>query len=137
MMLPGFAGRERREGLWRTTCFELFCRSPGSTAYTEINLSPSERWAAYDFGGYREGMQERPMSRRPVITPRLGRSVLIFDAAVRLGDLPPLPWHLGLCAVIEEEGGVKSYWAISHPGVEPDFHDPACFAARLAPPQCP
>ena len=38
---------------------------------------------------------------------------------------------MGLSAVIEEQGGVKSYWALVHPHDRPDFHAPACFAATL------
>jgi len=36
--------------------------------------------------------------------------------------------------VIEEEGGVKSYWSLAHAADAPDFHDPACFALALAAP---
>ncbi len=42
------------------------------------------------------------------------------------------PWQLGLSAVLEEKDGTKSYWALAHGGEKPDFHDPVCFAARLA-----
>ena len=42
-------------------------------------------------------------------------------------------WALGLSAVLEEKDGTKSYWALAHPsGDKPDFHHPACFAARLS-----
>jgi hypothetical protein len=41
-------------------------------------------------------------------------------------------WELGLSAVLEENDGTKSYWALAHPGDKPDFHAPGCFAARLA-----
>ena len=44
-----------------------------------------------------------------------------------------IEWQLGLSAILEEKDGTKSYWALSHPGGDkPDFHDPVCFAARLA-----
>jgi hypothetical protein len=137
VVLPPFAGRKRTDGLWQTTCFEFFVKAPGAEAYAEFNLSPSERWAAYDFAGYREGMVERPVPRAPVCTPRRGGSVLIFDAAIPAGALPPLPWDYGLTAVIEEAGGHKSYWAIAHPAEKPDFHHPTCFAAQLAAPERP
>lgn len=137
LVLPAFAGQGRADGLWQTTCFELFVRSSKGEGYAEFNLSPSERWAAYDFAGYRDGMSERPCPRDPVCTPRGGRSVLIFDAAIPAAALPPLPWHYGLSAVIEEEGGHKSFWAIAHSPGQPDFHSPACFAAQLAAPEVP
>ncbi|MFM9936058.1 MAG: DOMON-like domain-containing protein [Novosphingobium sp.] len=137
IVVPPFAGRARADGLWQTTCFELFVKARDATGYAEFNLSPSERWAAYDFAGYRADMAERPVPRAPVCTPRRGGTVLIFDAAIPAGALPPLPWDYGLTAVIEEEGGVRSFWAIAHPAEKPDFHDPACFAARLAAPDAP
>lgn len=137
LVLPPFAGRARTDGLWQTTCFELFVKAPDGESYAEFNLSPSERWAAYDFIGYRAGMAERSMPRPPVCTPRRGSSVLIFDAAIPASALPPLPWEYALTAVIEEEGGHKSYWAMAHPPEKPDFHDPACFAGRLAAPEAP
>lgn len=137
LTVPPFTGKGRADGLWQTTCFELFVRPDGGAGYAEFNLSPSQSWAAYDFTAYREGMAERPVPRDPVCTPRRGQSVLIFDAAIPAAALPPLPWTYGLSAVIEEEGGRKSYWAISHPDDRPDFHSQTCFAARLAAPTAP
>ena len=141
VVLPPFAGQARTDGLWQSTCFELFVKIPGAVGYAEFNFSPSERWAAYDFSGYRAGMGERDMPRAPLCTPRRstggGRSVLIFDAAIPAGALPPLPWDYGLTAVIEEAGEVRSFWAIAHELDKPDFHNPACFAARLAAPEAP
>lgn len=134
---PPFAGKGRADNLWRTTCFEFFLQQPGSEAYVELNLSPSERWAAYDLAGYRSGMTEHPMPHEPTCTARAGQSMAIFDAAVPIAGLPPLPWRYGLAAVIEEEGGILSYWAIAHAEGKPDFHSPACFAGELAAPTAP
>lgn len=137
LVVPPFAGKGRADGLWQTTCFELFVRQPGSDAYAEFNLSPSERWAAYDFSGYRAGMTERAMPRDPDGALRRGRNMAIFDAAIPLAALPPLPWDYALTAVIEETGGRKSYWAVRHPDGPADFHHPACFAGALAAPEVP
>jgi hypothetical protein len=134
LFVPPFAGRGRADDLWLTTCFEVFLQPHGGQAYVELNLSPSERWAAYDFTGYRDGMSNRPASREPDCTMRQGSSFAIFDAAIPRDVLPLFPAAANFTAVIEEEGGVKSYWALSHPKAKPDFHDPACFAAELAPP---
>jgi hypothetical protein len=134
LVLPAFAGKGRADGLWQTTCFELFVKPDGGNAYAEFNFSPSQQWAAYDFAGYRDGMAERAMPRPPVCTPRRGQSVLIFDVALPTAALPPLPADIGLTAVIEEEGGHKSYWSIAHREDRPDFHHETCFAARLQAP---
>lgn len=134
LVVPPFAGKGRADGLWQATCFELFLRPDGGQAYCEFNLSPSERWNIYDLDGYRAGLRERPAPHEPQCTIRLGSSFAIFDAAIPLATIPAGVSAMGLCAVLEEQGGVKSYWALQHPQAEPDFHDPACFAAQLAPP---
>ena len=137
LVVPPFAGRGRADELWKTTCFELFLRPVGGDAYVELNLSPSERWAAYDFTEYRDGMSERPASREPDCTIRQGSSFAIFDAAIPRDILPAFPAAANFTAVIEEHGGVKSFWALAHPAEKPDFHDAACFNAELAPPPAP
>jgi hypothetical protein len=133
LVIPKFAGKGRADNLWQTTCFELFLMPrDGAPAYSEYNLSPSERWAAYDFANYRDAMRERPFAREPDCTLRKGQAMAIFDAALPSPQMPDPPCAVGLCAVLEEEGGVKSYWALAHTKDTPDFHDPACFTARLA-----
>ena len=131
LVVPPFAGKGRADELWQTTCFELFLKPEGAASYLEINLSPSERWNAYDFEAYRWGMAERPFPREPECTLRLGSSFAIFDAAIPAAGLPEAESAMGLSAVIEEQGGVKSFWALVHPDAQPDFHAPACFAATL------
>jgi hypothetical protein len=130
VIVPAFAGKGRADDLWKTTCFEFFLRRPGDETYVELNLSPSERWNAYDLTSYRAGMAPRPMPHEPTCTARVGQSM----TAVPSAGLPPHPWRYGLSAVIEEEGGTISYWAIAHPEGKADFHAPACFAGELAAP---
>ncbi|MFM5908385.1 MAG: DOMON-like domain-containing protein [Novosphingobium sp.] len=137
LVISPFAGKGRADGLWQTTCFELFARQPGADSYTEINLSPSERWAAYDFSAYREGMSNRASPRDADCTWRKGGGMAIFDAAIPMAALPPPPWAFNLTAVIEEEGGTISYWSLAHAPGKPDFHHPACFIATLPAPGTP
>ena len=135
LVLPKLAGKQRRDELWRTTCFELFLQPGEGPAYTELNLSPSEAWNAYDFDDYRQGMRHRQVDRQPVLTMRPGSSLAIFDAAIPREMLPTLPCAMGLTAVIEEEGHTLSYWSLSHSADNaPDFHRAACFTARLEAP---
>lgn len=133
LVVPPFAGRGRADGLWQTTCFELFVRDSAGPGYAEFNLSPSERWNAYRFADYRAGQNELPLPQEPVCTLRVGSSFAIFDAAIPFDPLFAGEPAIALSAVIEEEGGVLSYWALAHPGDAPDFHALACFAATLPP----
>jgi hypothetical protein len=135
LVVPPFAGRGRADALWQSTCFELFLMPDSGPAYCEFNLSPSERWAAYDFAAYRDRTADRPLERAPQGTMRVGTAFAIFDAAIPLSALPQTESRMNIAAVIEEQGGVKSYWALTHPREKPDFHDPACFLATLPAPR--
>lgn len=133
LAIPALAGRVRADGLWQATCFEIFVRNGAGPGYAEFNLSPSERWAAYDFADYRGGMREREMPRAPVCNWRAGSAFSLFDAAIPLGGLPELPTAFGASAVLEEADGTKSYWALAHPGEQPDFHHGDGFVLDLEP----
>lgn len=114
----------RTDGLWRTTCFELFVRPEGGEGYQEFNFSPSTAWAAYAFTGYRTGLTDLPLDQ-PVIVP-------LHDGIDVVLTLPNQSGRLATTAVIEEEDGTKSYWALAHPPGKPDFHHPDCFALELS-----
>ncbi|MEG3180770.1 DOMON-like domain-containing protein [Sphingomonas sp. LT1P40] len=131
LRLPTIAVPERTDELWRTTCFELFIKPDGGDAYVEFNFSPSTRWAAYAFDGYRAGMRDMAVTAAPAIA-RDGDS---WTVALSLSDLPEGDWRVALNAVIEEADGSKSYWALAHPDGGPDFHHDACFALSIPAPR--
>jgi hypothetical protein len=122
----------RADDLWRHTCFEVFARPFTSDAYYEFNFSPDLFWAAYRFDGYRRNRCNAELER-PSIQIRTDGGRLELDAAVRLGTLKGLAgsWRLGLSAVIEDESGRISYWALNHPPGKPDFHHADAFALEL------
>lgn len=130
LSVPAPAVPRRSDGLWRTTCFELFV-AIGGEDYLEFNFSPSGGWAAYRFNGYRADMCELAMPP-PQIALETGASRLSLKATFSLAALPEATiGQAGLCAVIEEATGEKSYWALAHPRGAPDFHHPDCFALDL------
>jgi hypothetical protein len=133
--LPGAGGHA--DGLWEHSCFEAFVGRAGEAGYTELNLATSGQWAVYAFDGYRAGMTA-------IEGPAVALSVSFDPEMVRLSasiDLPILShgreWELGLSAIIEAKDGTKSYWALSHPPGQPDFHNRDCFTALLAAPKRP
>ena len=133
LLLPQRSSAERRDGLWQTTCFELFVQG-ADEGYVEFNFSPSGAWAAYRFTGYREGMTPLDMPS-PVIALEQSGERLALTVTLDASALPPMPWKIGLSAVIEEQDGTKSYWALAHPPGKPDFHHRACFALELPAPK--
>src|SRR5260370_30081182 len=72
--------------LWQHTCFEAFIAVEGQAAYHEFNFAPSGEWAAYAFGGYRNGGPIANETMRPHLSGRPTGSRPELDA---LGPLPP------------------------------------------------
>lgn len=126
VFVPPAASPVRTDGLWQTTCFELFVKPAGGQGYFEFNFSPSTAWAAYRFDGYRAGMANLSLA-----SPRIEPIKDGVRVALDLGGLPEGDWLVGITAVIEEAGGAKSYWALCHPPGKPDFHHPDSFALEL------
>jgi hypothetical protein len=131
--LAAHAPSRRVDRLWEHTCFEAFVAPEGREQYVEINVAPSTDWAAYVFDRYRHGMRPLDLARPPTIAVTRQPDELRVTADVDLTALTdsPWPWRVGLCAVVAETGGARSYWALRHPGPTPDFHDAAGFAVLL------
>ena len=103
--------------------------------YHEFNFAPSGEWAAYAFAKYRDGTPLADEALQPDIAVRSHAGRFELDAAVALDRLsavhPKAPLALALSAVVEDEHGGLSYWAIKHPPGKPDFHHPDAFALEL------
>ena len=65
--------------------------------------------------------------RKQLLPARYELSVIISADILALA-----PGRVSLAAVIEEDQGLVSYWALAHPPGDPNFHHADCFAARLA-----
>ena len=126
LFLPAAKEAVRADDLWRTTCFEAFVGGEGAN-YREYNFSPSTQWAAYAFDAPRAAMRE--VAATVEMSLDGGADWIAVEAAVAANVASGAP--LNLTAVIEEEGGHKSYWALAHPPGAPDFHNPSCFLGRL------
>jgi hypothetical protein len=128
-VIPEAGNAARRDELWRTTCFEAFLGEEGQPTYTEWNFSPSLDWAAYRFTAPRTGMANAEVESEPYL--RVEDNLTWWGMGVTIAIPADATFHLGLTAVIEEQDGYKSHWALAHGGESPDFHDPTCFRARL------
>lgn len=139
LRIPPAAPPERSDGLWKQTCFEAFLRGAEQDGYLEFNLSPSGRWAAYRFTGYREGMApalELPAPKiRLAVSERGLRLKARLDLAAAADFVAAGTWRLGLSAVIENAWGGVTHWALVHPPGKPDFHHTDGFACRLRAPE--
>jgi len=124
-------GRVRADRLWRSTCFELFVKAPGTAAYREFNFAPGAAWNAYSFSAWREGMQPLPVPHAPELSVREGPGRFALEVVLDRALLGSDAALVSLTTIVEEMDGTMSYWALAHAPGEPDFHQPACFAAAL------
>jgi hypothetical protein len=135
LRIPPPQPREMADGLWQHTCFEVFIALERAPAYHEFNFAPSGQWAVYAFRGYRDREPVRPQGLAPDLTLHRAADRLELEAVVRLGGLSArhtrAALRLALSAVIEEDGGALSYWALRHPVGKPDFHHAEAFALLL------
>jgi hypothetical protein len=130
------AAGARADALWKHTCFEAFIAPSDLPGYHEFNFSPSRDWAIYRFSAYREGMAPAKIEQAPQISLHRGDAGVELKATVRLESLADLRGaprlKVALAAVIEDENGRLSYWALRHAPGKPDFHHPNAFALEVA-----
>jgi len=135
--VPSAQSPDREDGLWKHTCFEAFIAVVGTPGYHELNFSPSRRWALYGFSGYRQGMSPTNVTVLPTLDVRSFDDRLELDAAVRLPDMigeqVGRTLKLALTAVVEDDSGTLSYWALKHALGKPDFHHLDGFVLELTP----
>jgi hypothetical protein len=129
LRIPQAARPARTDALWQHTCFEAFLRPRADDSYLEFNFAPSTEWAAYSFASYRSEMR---VIADAAVSVDVERTDEALEVTALLEGLPEDGgWRLGASAVMEEIGGRRSYWALSHPPGKPDFHHSDCFALEL------
>jgi hypothetical protein len=124
----------RQDDLWQSTCFECFLAAKGRPQYWEFNLSPAGHWNVYRFTHPRQGMTEEVAFTALPFECRFTPLGLSLVWSVDLGRIIPADQALeiGVTAVLEHRNRQKSYWALSHPGLEADFHRRDSFKIELA-----
>lgn len=133
LLIPASKPPRIAEGLWRHTCCEVFVARKGMPAYHEFNLAPSGEWAAYAFARYREGGLLADEALDPGISVRRAADKFELEASLPLDrlSLEHGALALGLSALIEDDRGGLSCWALKHPAGKPDFHQRDAFALEL------
>lgn len=126
--IPELSDPERMDNLWKTTCFEIFWQPEGERSYREFNLSPSHKWAAYDFDDFRKNGRDAPVD---AIASACAHShellILTADIAAEL----PVPAMIALNAITEDRSGTLQYWALNFRDGPAEFHSEECRALRL------
>jgi len=126
--VPGHTMSERMDDLWKTTCFEIFWQPRGGNNYREFNLSPSSRWACYDFDDFRVNSRNAPVDAISISCSHTGDQLLL-EASIA-SELP-LPADIALNAVVEDNDGNIQFWALAFAGGKPEFHSTVCRTISL------
>ena len=123
----------RKNVLWEETCFEFFLALKNSDQYWEFNLSPAGHWNVYSFKSYRQGMREEPaFTSLPFSVyrqPNALRLSLNLDLASII--LEDQTFQIAVSAVMKALNGKTTYWALTHPGPQADFHRRDGFILQL------
>jgi len=149
LRIPGLRPEGPANELWKHTCFEAFvtrasgegssvpASAAGSAAaaigeYLELNFSPSTEGAVYSFDRYREGMAPVAMPSPPQMRIGVTPGLLTMEVRVDTRALfDGAKLRVALAAVIEDDSGNISYWALRHAPTKPDFHHPTGFILEV------
>ena len=136
IFLPSLSAHPgRKDGLWQTTCFELFLAVKDQPGYWEFNMSPSGDWNVYRMDAYRRiGFREETSIQRLPFEVRKTAGTFTLDLAVDLTRILHIDQRLevGVTAVIQTRDGSATYWALNHPASQADFHRRESFTLALA-----
>ena len=133
IIIPETTTPIRQFDLWEHTCLELFLGLKDSTKYWEFNLSPIGHWNIFRFLDYRTNIsEEMAFTALPFqVSPQ--NNYLQLNLQVNLDQIisPQQDLEVGITAVVEDRRKQLSYWALTHPAEEADFHSRNSFMIHL------
>ena len=124
----------RKHDLWKATCFEFFIAPAGQPEYWEFNLSPSGNWNVYNMDAYRQvNMREEEKVTNLPFTFQKTTAQAILEVSVNTASFLPVSQKLdvGIATIIQSHDNLETYWALTHPNPQADFHHRAGFTILL------
>lgn len=134
IQLPGISVHpSRKDQLWNSTCCELFLGASNKPAYWEYNFSPSHDWALFSFTDYRKNKTDDPSIAAIDITTNIdnGREFTLNTLLTIPDALLGHDLDVGVSSIVKDHAGNIHYYALSHPGDKPDFHQRNCFTIHV------
>jgi hypothetical protein len=131
--IPAATSPDRQRHLWETTCFEFFLSMKNDQQYWEFNLSPAGHWNVYRFDEYRQGMKEETAFTAMPFSIQAEPDALSLALKLNLSSMVSATQilEMAIATVVKHKDGTLSYWALKHPGKEPDFHRREAFMIQL------
>lgn len=133
LAIPTSVVPARKHELWEETCLEFFLGIKNSPQYWEFNSSPAGHWNVYRFTHYRQGMQaEMAFESLPFSVQNLPNSLsLVLEINLDKIVQANLALEIGISAVIKTKDGKVTYWGLTHPSPQADFHRRDSFIVQL------
>lgn len=133
LAIPTSAVPARKHELWTETCLEFFLGIKNSPQYWEFNSSPAGHWNVYRFTDYRQGMQEEiAFESLPFSVQNKAKSLsLVLEINLAKIVQANQALEVSISAVIKIKDGEVTYWALSHPSSQADFHRRDSFIVQL------
>ena len=124
VVIPKNSVQTRQYDLWEHTCFEFFLGHKDSTIYWEFNLSPAKHWNVFRFLNYRQDIAEEMTFDTLPFEVLLQDDSLLLNLEVDLNKIisSKSDLEVGITTVVEDKQQQLSYWALTHPVKEADFH---------------
>lgn len=115
--------KERKDELWKQTCFEFFVKKSEHKNYFEFNASPKGQWNFYRFSDYRSPIEkENSINHIKMSSVQQGQwKVLVYKLDLNPLFKPGDSLLFSFSAVVKQ-GVEVSYWAHKHSAEKPDFH---------------
>jgi hypothetical protein len=136
ILLPSRSAQpSRKDELWKGTCFEFFLALKDQPQYWEFNMSPSGDWNVYRMDGYRRiGFRKEMSIQQLLFETRQETNSFTLQAWLNLSLIFELddPLEVGITAIIQTKDGNETYWALTHPAPQADFHLRDSFILALA-----
>lgn len=123
----------RQFDLWEHTCFEFFLKLKDTTEYWEFNLSPSGNWNVFHFLDYRLDIAEEQAFSSLPFTTFQNKDSLKLEVNIDLDiiNIAKKDIDVAITTVVENKDKQLSYWALTHPATEADFHHQDSFIISI------
>lgn len=119
---------DRKDELWKKTCFEVFLRNPETGSYYEFNFSTEKEWNLYRFDSYRK--PQPPLRSDDFRIQNLKWRNGEFQAQI-LNSMNLPEMEVALTAVLLARSGESLYMSLNHPDPKPNFHHHKSFQFKI------
>jgi len=127
--LPKTKKEERKDELWRESCFELFLATEEDEAYYEFNFSPTLAWNVYRLEYYRAEPKMIDEVELVEFEVKQTKETLFIEIILDVQTLKFNSYNLATILLNNQEE--REFWSLKAKGDTPDFHSRLEFYAII------